>query len=115
MNGDCIYYNIRHGDTLYSISRRYNVPIALIINANPFAEVYNLQIGEAICIPVIKPSKPMDFTTYLVEEGDTIRSILDKFGIELDHLLHHNDLNGIYVLPGTTLQLPIMSEEGQEL
>lgn len=45
-------YNIRRGDTLYSISRRYNVPLAMLLRANPFADMYNLQIGDEICIPL---------------------------------------------------------------
>ena len=44
-------YVIKNGDTLYSISRRYNVPLALILRANPYVDVYNLQIGDEICVP----------------------------------------------------------------
>ena len=44
-------YVIKKGDTLYSISRRYNVPLALILRANPYVDVYNLQIGDEICVP----------------------------------------------------------------
>ena len=46
-------YNIRRGDTLYSISRRYNIPLAMLLRANPFADMYNLQIGDEICIPIL--------------------------------------------------------------
>ncbi|SFS05437.1 LysM peptidoglycan-binding domain-containing protein [Anaeromicropila populeti] len=48
-------YVIKKGDTLYSLSRRYNVPLALILRANPYAEIYNLQIGDEICIPIEPP------------------------------------------------------------
>lgn len=44
-------YVLQKGDTLYSISRRYNVPLALILRANPYVDVYNLQIGDEICVP----------------------------------------------------------------
>ncbi len=44
---------IEEGDTLYQLSRRYNVPLALILRANPFSDVYNLQIGDEICIPTM--------------------------------------------------------------
>ena len=43
---------IRSGDNLYQLSRRYRVPLALILRANPYVDVYNLQIGETICVPV---------------------------------------------------------------
>ena len=47
-----IVYSIKEGDTLYSISGRFQVPIALILRANPLADIYNLQIGAKLCIPM---------------------------------------------------------------
>lgn len=47
-----IVHVIKKGDSLYAISRKYNVPLALIMRANPYADVYNLQIGDEICVPV---------------------------------------------------------------
>ena len=47
-----IVHVIKRGDSLYTISRKYNVPLALIMRANPYADVYNLQIGDEICVPV---------------------------------------------------------------
>lgn len=49
-------YVIKKGDTLYSISRKYDVPLALVLRANPYVDVYNLQIGDEICIPSKKES-----------------------------------------------------------
>lgn len=47
-----IVHVINKGDSLYAISRKYNVPLALIMRANPYADVYNLQMGDEICVPV---------------------------------------------------------------
>lgn len=47
-----IVYTIKEGDTLYSISGRFQVPVALILRANPLADIYNLQIGARLCIPM---------------------------------------------------------------
>ncbi len=46
---------IKQGETLYQLSRKYRVPLALILRANPYADVYNLQVGQEICIPVMRP------------------------------------------------------------
>ena len=46
-----IIHTIKKGDTLYLLSRYYNVPIGEIMNANRNMNVYNLHIGEEICIP----------------------------------------------------------------
>ena len=43
---------IRSGDNLYQLSRRYRVPLALILRANPYVDVYNLRPGQEICIPM---------------------------------------------------------------
>lgn len=51
-------YVIKKGDTLYSISRRYNVPLALVLRANPYVDVYNLQVGDEVCIPASNESMP---------------------------------------------------------
>ena len=47
-----IVHVIKKGDSLYAISKKHNVPLALIMRANPYADVYNLQVGDEICIPV---------------------------------------------------------------
>ena len=46
---------IKEGETLYHLSRQYRVPLALILRANPYVDVYNLQVGQEICIPVARP------------------------------------------------------------
>lgn len=43
---------IEKGDTLYRLSKKYQVPLAMIMRANPYVDVYNLTIGEELCIPV---------------------------------------------------------------
>ena len=46
-----IVHTVRKGDTLYSLSRQYNVPLVMILRANPYVDVYNLGIGMRLCIP----------------------------------------------------------------
>jgi hypothetical protein len=46
---------IKQGDNLYQLSRKYRVPLGLILRANPYVDVYNLQPGQEICIPVGRP------------------------------------------------------------
>lgn len=103
----CIKYTIQCGDTLYSISRHYNVPINQIMDANPLVNVYDLNAGETICIPVSIPGNFTNFTTYLVKEEDTLGDILDNNDINLADLLEFNDLTDLYLVPGSTLKIPI--------
>lgn len=48
---DGVTHTIKKGDTLYEISRKYNVALSLLLRANPYVDVFNLQIGDTICIP----------------------------------------------------------------
>lgn len=110
-NMNCLMHVIQEGDTLYSISRRYNVPISVLFRANPFVEIYNLQIGDELCIPVMQPIPPMAFETYIVQEGDTLESIMENFGLNFDDLSQFNNLTEEILdqglEPGTVLQIPI--------
>ena len=51
--GPCrgIIHVIQKGDTLYQLGKRYHVSVAQLMCANPFVDVYNLQIGDELCIP----------------------------------------------------------------
>lgn len=44
-------YNVRHGDTLYSISRASRVPVETIAKANRLRTPYTLAIGQQIVVP----------------------------------------------------------------
>ena len=50
-----IVHTIKKGDTLYQLSRYYNVTINEIMRANANVNVYNMQVGDQICIPVKRP------------------------------------------------------------
>lgn len=99
-------YMIEQGDTLYNLSRRYNVPLALILKANPYVDIYRLQVGDEICIPNMSPMSQIEAMPYVVEEGDTLGSVIYKLDIELDDLLNLNRLEDIKLLPGSTLHVP---------
>ena len=50
---------IEKGDTLYSLGKRYHVSVSDLMRANPYVNVYNLRIGEELCIPV-RPQPRME-------------------------------------------------------
>lgn len=54
MNDNCagVSYVIREGDTLYKISRRFRIPLPMLLRANMDVNVYNLIPGQKICIPL---------------------------------------------------------------
>ncbi len=44
-------HTIEKGDTLYKIGKKYGVRVSELLFANPYVDVYNLQVGDEICIP----------------------------------------------------------------
>ncbi len=129
-------HTIQTGDTLYKISGMYRVPLALILRANPYVDIYNLQVGEKLCIPggfdnETKPPKPIcpgngcdsednnppsmggmvSVFLYVIKDVQSIQDVLDKFGITLEDLLKENNLGNIMLQPGTAMKIPGDEEE----
>ncbi len=58
--GHCkgLVHVVQKGDTLYELGKYYHVSVTQLMFANPFVDVYNLQIGDELCIPsVIQPRR----------------------------------------------------------
>lgn len=47
-----VYWIVEEGDTLYLISRKLNIPLEKLMEANKDIDPKNLQIGSKICIPL---------------------------------------------------------------
>lgn len=96
---------IEEGDTLYKLAKKYDVKLFDIMRLNPYVNVYNLQVGDEICIPTMaaKPEK-----TYVVNEGDTIEDVVKAFGVNFDTLAQWNPMLMEVELPeGLIMRLPI--------
>ncbi len=48
-------HTIEKGDTLYSLGKRYGVRVSALIFANPYVDIYNLRVGDQLCIPKLRP------------------------------------------------------------
>lgn len=57
MSRPCIgfVHVIEKGDSLYKLGKKYGVKVAILMFANPYINIYNLQIGDELCIPKIRP------------------------------------------------------------
>ena len=55
---DGMMVTVQQGDTLYALSMKYQVPLDVLLRSNPYVDVYNLQEGEKICIPMRKRPMP---------------------------------------------------------
>ena len=101
-------YKVEKGDTLYSISRKYNLRVRDLMRENPFVNVYQLQVGEELCIPVLSDHNPAeDVSPYVVKREDTVLSILNENKISFQELARLNRSAQVLKFPaGTVLLLP---------
>lgn len=54
MTGNCtgIIHVVKEGDTLYKIGKMHGVSVSALMYANPYVNIYNLQVGDELCVPV---------------------------------------------------------------
>ncbi|MDY5122345.1 MAG: LysM peptidoglycan-binding domain-containing protein [Treponema sp.] len=110
------YYSVEKGDTLYSISKKYQLTVAELRTANNMSENDVLKIGQKLTIPEADigtaaalstntaaknktaSSSAVKTSTYTVEKGDTLYGIARKNGISLADLLNINGFDSNTVL-----------------
>ena len=119
---------IKPGDNLYQLSRRYRVPLALILRANPYVDVYNLRPGQEICIPMSRPGRPMpepepqemqkememdemeecpdERCTYRSDGTKSLGKILEENGLSMTEFFERNDPNQVVIASDVRLDIP---------
>lgn len=83
-------YTVKAGDTLYAISQMYDVPVAILMQANRILNPYALKIGQKICIPKMDNSMSCNGTMHTVAAGDTLYGIAKKYGVTLQSVIDAN-------------------------
>lgn len=97
---------VQSGDTLYKLARQYDVKLFDVMRLNPYVNVYNLQVGDEICIPSA-PARPE--RTYVVNAGDTIQRVLQALDVDFDTLARWNPMLTDVELPeGLIITLPLI-------
>ena len=92
---ECIVYTVKKGDSLYSISKKYNTTVDEIKRYNNLSSNL-LNIGDRIIIPCNIENDYKDlnnnFVDYIVSKGDSLYSISKKFNTTVDKIIELNDL-----------------------
>jgi murein DD-endopeptidase MepM/ murein hydrolase activator NlpD len=93
-------YTIERGDTLWSISKKFDVDPDSIISCNVFSNVHSIHEGDVILIPNIRGI----FVN--VQQGDTIFQYSTKYRIPPDFIMEVNHLRSNELDPGMKIFLP---------
>lgn len=90
---------VQPGDTAYSLSRRFNVPLRDLLELNRLTPPYHLEVGQRLLLPGVR--------SYTVQRGDTLYGISRMFNVEMAELTRLNGLSAPYaVKTGQPLRLP---------
>ena len=113
--GGCIYV-VQTRDTMYSISRRFGLTVEQLAAANGIPNSSYIRVGDCLKVPCVgpmpgpvpvPPSGPCTGWVYVVQPGDTLFSIAQRFGVPADAIAAANgiyDPRQIYV--GQNLTIP---------
>ena len=101
-------HKVSSGDTVYSVSQRYHVPLRRLITINGLEAPYILRSGQTLRLP--RPRR------HVVERGDTIYAISLKYNVALSRLVQFNGIKPPYqIVVGQNLRLPASVASAVEL
>lgn len=84
-------YTINKGDTLYAISRKYNINPELLAALNGIDADDYIYPNQVILLPV------GNYSYYITKEGDTLDVVASLFGRPKENIIKENET--IYLMP----------------
>ena len=112
-----LYYIVQPGDTLYSISKKYNISVDNLINNNNLSN-NKLVVGQYLIInPIYTNSIELGsscfgdsyeepkFIVHTVKKGDNLYNISKMYGVSVDSIIKLNNLSNNNLSIGQTLKI----------
>lgn len=118
-----IIHRVEPKETLFSITRRYNVTVEELKKQNPALE-NGLKMYDELRIPVAKKKNKKnetvavaaDSSIHIVQQGETLFAISRMYNLSVDSLRKINSLESANLSIGDTLRLsPVMEVEAEEV
>jgi LysM repeat protein len=100
-----IIHQIDAKETLYSISRRYGVPVTTILESNPSSEG-GISVGKLLRVPYLPKSTTANAgSIHIVAQGETLYSIARQYTVSVEELKKWNNLTINEISLGQTLRI----------
>ena len=93
----------------------HDVPLGELLEANRNVNIYNLQVGDKICVPkkqenTVLPNNTNNMSNkwfvYIVKDDDTLDKILKDFNMDLAQFYDANSQNKVMLKPGSIVIVP---------
>lgn len=104
-------YTVKKGDSLWKIANKYNTTVEKLKSANNL-KTNTLSVGQKLVIPSISVS-PEVSDTYIVQKGDSLWSIANKFNMTVSELKNLNNLTNNLLSIGQVLKIKDSSNNGK--
>lgn len=92
-NGETyVLHQVDQGETLFSITRRYNISIQDIKALNPEVDVNQLAFGDTLRAPLFPELSGGQKTLHTVQEGETLYRLAKQYEVTTDQLKTWNAL-----------------------
>ena len=104
-------YIVKKGDSLWKIANKYNTTVEKLKSANNL-KTNTLSVGQKLVIPSISVS-PEVSDTYIVQKGDSLWSIANKFNMTVSELKNLNNLTNNLLSIGQVLKIKDSSSNGE--
>ncbi len=88
-------YTINSGDSLYGISRKYNINPTLLAALNGLNMDDYIYPNQVLLLPV------SNYSYYITKDGDTLDIVADMFKKNKDAIIRENET--VYLMPGQIL------------
>lgn len=100
-------YVVKQGDTLYNIAKKYALNINVVMQNNPFLNVFDLKVGDEVCLP-LKTTIPIEnIRPYVVKSQQSVKDILENKQLTFEELAKYNQIVQQLSIPeGTILLIP---------
>lgn len=106
--GSAGVHTVTASDSLYTVSKNYNLPMRDIVLMNNLKAPFKLRAGMRLKLP-----PPQE---YQVKSGDTVHSVSFVFGVNPTEIVRLNDLRAPYALRnGQILRLPTITRKTQTI
>ncbi len=101
-------YVVERGDTLVAIAARFNTTVELLRRLNNLEPGAVLTVGQVLRLPSPGTASPTPTPrTYVVQSGDTLSAIAQRFGTTVAVLMELNNISDRSLIrPGQVLRLP---------
>ena len=104
-------YTVKKGDSLWKIANKYNTTVEKLKSVNNL-KTNTLSVGQKLVIPSISVS-PEVSDTYIVQKGDSLWSIANKFNMTVSELKNLNNLTNNLLSIGQVLKIKDSSSNGE--